>query len=1205
MSAARHRGPHLSREVEEEEEEEEGGEVVREEESVAASCGRRRRTRCVQGLCVAVNALCASGGVYMGVTGDWWGAARLCVGSAGGASLLRARRRLGANPVSRAVLAFHGALGVELATRTIEARRQLGRRRRRFDDNVVVVVSSSSEKKKKKKNTAAAGAGALKKREVMAGREVGYDDDFVEIGWERDVENLDAVEVSRRHARLISDAEVARKRRDARVRKTWCWTGEKKEFQCVPEVYVLGAPKCGTSELWESLVSKAQVVKGRRKETRFFTRGEFGMPADGYLDASTRLEAFSRAHSEAAEIIEAEADESGFSDKVLVDGGPHTLWWPTQAHDGSDTGAAPIPQLVRLLVPGAKLIATLAEPGRRSYSDYWFLTERGVARPREELGQSAEDFHAKVKIDTTAMELCFDRFSGESESRWPLGAVQRCAFDKFHFGRNGRGRIAVGLYAAYVARWLDVFDRSQLLVVRLEDLATEGHSRVFDFLGLEKEEEVAEARVVNRARSARPPMRAETARLLQRFYQPHNARLAELLGDRRFLWEDALPNDWANVTGRKKPPPPKALNSGISPDMWGKKRRKRRPPEMEFVRNEEKRVHIAERQRPIIVAAARGETEALKKAAAAARNNSNDGLDLGDALVLGALRADPRVVEAVLEFGADPNARLSSERERGRGTTPLHVACLAACWGDSMRGSLVFKLLEGASSPVDYAIEHGKTEAGRRLSMRGHRTTVSALEIREAIAKAVADVARALVAFGADASARDDDGRAPAHYCAQGGFVEALKVIAAASPGSAALAAEAKHGSTPAHLAALWGQAETLRALVVDLKADPDIRDNHGHSVRDLALGPGAPVSPWLAEDPEFATALGGFGGGGFGGAPVRRRWKRDLDRNHGGGWRPANARDVDILAGEADDFCDFDVVDAADVDGQTLFEKYLAKNRPVLLRGIVDTPEWDAARAAYGVEDLVKTHGSASVTVSAIPYAKKFSSDLGARGLALSEYVVEMLNATLDREKYPWYVFRGHPVNRMPDEPDSGWFVPADLIPPPDAILDAFSRAADLATPKADRPPGGREEDNLAGKNRFWPFVNVQWALGSAGSGAPMHFHNTAWNACIYGAKRWIAYPPAYNLMSNDQIRLWDETIKPAQESIAGQPKAFECIQRRGDVAIIPELWGHGVLNLQDTVAVATEVKGSLFRAPLPRAYKKLQVFNRDSPLGDPSSSF
>lgn len=69
-----------------------------------------------------------------------------------------------------------------------------------------------------------------------------------------------------------------------------------------------------------------------------------------------------------------------------MDGGPHTLWWSMQDPDGTDpvgteadgttivVKPAPIPVLVHTLQPHAKLIVTLAEPVRRMYSDYYFLT---------------------------------------------------------------------------------------------------------------------------------------------------------------------------------------------------------------------------------------------------------------------------------------------------------------------------------------------------------------------------------------------------------------------------------------------------------------------------------------------------------------------------------------------------------------------------------------------------------------------------------------------------------------------------------------------------------------------------------------------------------------------------------------------------------------------------------------------------------------
>jgi len=55
--------------------------------------------------------------------------------------------------------------------------------------------------------------------------------------------------------------------------------------------------------------------------------------------------------------------------------------------------------------------------------------------------------------------------------------------------------------------------------------------------------------------------------------------------------------------------------------------------------------------------------------------------------------------------------------------------------------------------------------------------------------------------------------------------------------------------------------------------------------------------------------------------------------------------------------------------------------------------------------------------------------------------------------------------------------------------------------------------------------FINAQWAVGVEGTGAPVHFHNTAWNALIYGAKKWVIYPPHFMIMSNKQILDFFET--------------------------------------------------------------------------------
>jgi hypothetical protein len=65
--------------------------------------------------------------------------------------------------------------------------------------------------------------------------------------------------------------------------------------------------------------------------------------------------------------------------------------------------------------------------------------------------------------------------------------------------------------------------------------------------------------------------------------------------------------------------------------------------------------------------------------------------------------------------------------------------------------------------------------------------------------------------------------------------------------------------------------------------------------------------------------------------------------------------------------------------------------------------------------------------------------------------------------------------------------------------------------------------------------------------------------------------------IMSNKQILDFYETDR--LEYLKENVRPVTCVQTAGDVMIIPESWGHGVLNLQETIAVATEFKHSVWR--------------------------
>ncbi|XP_076446322.1 carbohydrate sulfotransferase 15-like [Babylonia areolata] len=106
-------------------------------------------------------------------------------------------------------------------------------------------------------------------------------------------------------------------------------------------------------------------------------------------------------------------------------------------------------------------------------------------------------------------------------------------------------RLYIGLYSVYVEDWLLRFPRDQMLFVRMEDVrgGADTVPTVFRFLELEVPDNTTMQQIVtqgqrNRARISIGPMWNKTRKLLDDFHRPFNARLAHILRDGRFTWED-------------------------------------------------------------------------------------------------------------------------------------------------------------------------------------------------------------------------------------------------------------------------------------------------------------------------------------------------------------------------------------------------------------------------------------------------------------------------------------------------------------------------------------------------------------------------------------------------------------------------------------------------------------------------------------------
>ena len=240
----------------------------------------------------------------------------------------------------------------------------------------------------------------------------------------------------------------------------------------LPDFLVIGAQKAGTTALYAYLRWHPAITGPSWKEVSFFDRhwwrGELWYRGQFPLRAGSRL---------------------------VGEASPSYLFHPLA------------PERVRSLVPEVRLVALLRNPADRAYSHY----QHEVALGREPL--SFEDALA-------------------AEEKRTHGEVKRLVADPRAFSHPwwDHTYVARGRYAEQLERWLGVFDREQLLVVRTEDLGerpAETYAAILGFLGAPEHTLQEYPRVFEREYA---PMRPETRSALAETFAAPNRRLEELLG---------------------------------------------------------------------------------------------------------------------------------------------------------------------------------------------------------------------------------------------------------------------------------------------------------------------------------------------------------------------------------------------------------------------------------------------------------------------------------------------------------------------------------------------------------------------------------------------------------------------------------------------------------------------------------------------------
>jgi hypothetical protein len=266
-------------------------------------------------------------------------------------------------------------------------------------------------------------------------------------------------------------------------------------LRLLPDFLIIGAAKSGTTSLYHYLVQHPRIRRARRKEIRFFYR-EYARGPHWY-----------RAHFPLA--LRRRWETLRHGEFATGEASPSYLFYPHAA------------ARAHALVPDAKLIAILRNPIDRAWSQYRHKVRKGI----EPL--SFEDAIAEEPARTRGE---WERILADESYR---GAAL------FHFGYLRRG-----LYAEQLERWLALYPRERLLVLRAEDLFADP-ARVIrdatDFLGLAPRDPGEFVRRFERHNADEEPreaLRPETRARLASHFAEANARLYALLG-RDFEWQAA------------------------------------------------------------------------------------------------------------------------------------------------------------------------------------------------------------------------------------------------------------------------------------------------------------------------------------------------------------------------------------------------------------------------------------------------------------------------------------------------------------------------------------------------------------------------------------------------------------------------------------------------------------------------------------------
>ena len=247
-----------------------------------------------------------------------------------------------------------------------------------------------------------------------------------------------------------------------------------------PDFLIIGVQKGGTTSLYNYLIQHPQVAAANHKEVHFFD-----------LNFDKGIEWYKSQFSNSTE-----------GDRLLTgEASPYYIFHPRVAERVYD------------LFPQIKIILLLRNPIERAISHYYYYVKIGCENLSLEAAIAAEP----------------QRLAGE---------IEKLIANETYYSYNHQHHayLSRGIYADQLSNWLKFFPKEQMLILKSEDLYTNPaatFNTTLEFLNLPPHQ-LENYEKYNAGEY--PPIREEMYQQLTAYFQPHNQRLAELLGTNFVTW---------------------------------------------------------------------------------------------------------------------------------------------------------------------------------------------------------------------------------------------------------------------------------------------------------------------------------------------------------------------------------------------------------------------------------------------------------------------------------------------------------------------------------------------------------------------------------------------------------------------------------------------------------------------------------------------